>query len=79
MTEFEIGVREKAGRNLAVLAFMPIVTLIWLIVFIAIYEYSINIVRITGGKWEYWFITTIIFAVISLLELVAIVYIRLKD
>ncbi len=78
MVDFEMGVREKAGRNLAVLAFMPIVTLIWVIVFIAIYEYATNIVRITGGKWEYWFLTTIVFAVISLLELVAIVYIRFK-
>ncbi|MFX0171978.1 MAG: hypothetical protein ACFE9L_08665 [Candidatus Hodarchaeota archaeon] len=77
MVDFEIGVREKAGRNLVVLAFIPIVTLIWLIVFIVIYEYAINIVRITG-KWEYWFLTTIIFAVISLLELVAILYIRFK-
>lgn len=78
MANIEIGFREKAGRNLLVLAGIPLVTLIWISVFIGIYEYATIIVKITGGRWEFWYLTTIIFAVITILELIVIIKIRVK-
>lgn len=74
MVEINIGVREKAIRNLVVLFVIPFITSIWISEIVFIWWLLNN-----QPTWESWWVLNIALVVVSLLEFLAIVYIRIGE
>lgn len=77
MVDFEIGIRDRALKNLLVLLLIPIVTLVWILTFFGLMELQAAIWPLYGATQglTFWAIFTFIFGLISFLELVAIFHI----
>ena len=73
MADIRIGIRDKAIRNLVVVALIPIVIFVWVGLLEFIYLYQKEIWMTEG-----WFALVILFVIVSIIEFFAIVYINLK-
>lgn len=73
MADIRIGIRDKAIRNLVVVALIPIVIFVWVGLLELIYLYQKEIWMTEG-----WFALVILFVIVSIIEFFAIVYINLK-
>lgn len=78
MADLEIGIHDKALRNLVIILMIPIVSVVWVGVFEFLIWYQANIWPLYGAQQglSIWLVFTSLFVVVSMLEFVAIIRIK---
>lgn len=81
MVNIEMGVREKALRNLAILCLIPFVITNWIFTWIFFYFFQQQIWPAFGMEEGFiiWSLVIINFLLISILSLIAVFYVKSSD